>query len=106
MRSRHGINAMSSDDTSSPLNKIFGLNRDTPEAKANQLKWARDQMDSEMPSATLDGMAIDDRKVLAPSRIRSSAMRPDRGGTGDMKTSRQVLQPFRLHRYISSMLST
>ena len=78
MRSRHGINAMSSDDTSSPLNKIFGLNRDTPEAKANQLKWAREQMAMEVPNATVGGEGIADRDDFVRQYIASEKERYDR----------------------------
>lgn len=62
---------MSSDDTSSPLNKMFGLNRDTPEAKANQLKWAREQMAMEVPNATAGGEGIADRDDFVQKYIAS-----------------------------------
>ena len=41
---------------------LFKLNRYTPEAQSNQLKWAREQMDLEVPEATADGDSIADRE--------------------------------------------
>ena len=32
-----------------PCRSFFKINRDTPEAKANQIEWARKQMDLEVP---------------------------------------------------------
>lgn len=78
MRSRHGIAAMSSDDSSSPFNKLFGLNRDTPEAKANQLEWARQQMAMEVPNATLSGEGIADRDDFVRQYIASEKEKYDR----------------------------
>jgi len=45
----------------SALKKFFTTNREAPAAKANQLAWARTQMDAEMPSATVTGQSIEDR---------------------------------------------
>lgn len=53
------------------MKKVFGINRDTPEAKANQLAWARQQMEAEMPSSTLTGQAIQDREDFIVKYIAS-----------------------------------
>ena len=65
MRSRYALAAMSENegDATGGLAGLFRINRNTPEAKANQLKWAREQMDLEMPTNTLEGTEIDDREV-------------------------------------------
>lgn len=79
MRSRYGLAAMSSNTTSTSSGStgsggiagFFGINRDTPEAQANQLAWAREQMDYEMPSSTLEGSAIADREDFIEKYIKS-----------------------------------
>ncbi len=38
--------------------RVFGTNRNSPEAKANQLKWAKQMMDLEVPERTADGSQI------------------------------------------------
>lgn len=48
---------------------LFFLGR--PEAKANQLEWARAQMDLEVPEATLDGVDITDRDDMIAKYIVS-----------------------------------
>ncbi|KAL1520461.1 hypothetical protein AB1Y20_022042 [Prymnesium parvum] len=72
MRSRHGLAPMSSNITASGgIAGFFGINRDTPEAKENQLAWAREQMAYEVPSSTLDGTSIDDREDFVTKYIES-----------------------------------
>ena len=77
MRSRHALAAMSSNATGTGgLAGLFGINRNTPEAQANQLAWAREQMDMEMPSNTLEGSEISNREVsrpMAPPRADGGA---------------------------------
>ena len=46
------------------LKELFTTNRDSPEARANQLEWAREQMALEVPDATLSGDKISDRDDL------------------------------------------
>lgn len=50
---------------------LFKINRNTPEAKANQLKWAQEQMDLEVPDSTVDGMSIADREDFVVKYIES-----------------------------------
>lgn len=54
-----------------PRGRRLGINRDTPEAKANQLEWARAQMDMQVPAATLDGASIEDREDFVTQYIAS-----------------------------------
>lgn len=67
MRGRHvrAVGDSSSDDDDggalSGLSKLFKTNRNTPEAQANQIEWARQQMALEVPETTLEGDAIGDR---------------------------------------------
>ena len=69
MRSRYALAAMSSNETGTGggLAGLFGINRNTPEAQANQLQWAREQMDMEVPSSTLEGSDISNREVRPPT---------------------------------------
>lgn len=53
------------------LSKFFGTNRNTPEAQENQLAWAREQMDMEVPEATLDGQSLADRDDMVAKYIVS-----------------------------------
>ena len=53
------------------LKGLFTTNRDTPEAQANQLEWARQQMALEVPDETLDGAAIGDREDFIKQYIAS-----------------------------------
>ena len=60
--------------------RFFKTNRNTPEAQANQLEWARKQMDLEMPDATLTGDSISDRsdfiaKYSLGAKLASNFMR-------------------------------
>ena len=50
---------------------LLGINRNTAEAKAKQEAWAREQMELEMPSTTLDGASIDDRADFVAKYIVS-----------------------------------
>ena len=62
MRSRTARAAMAADDGGSDWTSVFKTNRDSPEARKNQLEWARAQMDMQVPGATLDGASIEDRE--------------------------------------------
>lgn len=53
------------------LKTLFTTNRGTPEAIANQKAWARQQMDLEVPEATLGGDSISDRDDLVKKYIAS-----------------------------------
>ena len=72
MRSRLGGAAIRAAEDGKPgssgmsgaIGKFFGTNRDTPEAQANQRAWAREQMNAEVPDATLDGKPLSDRDDL------------------------------------------
>jgi len=57
--------------STNPLNSLFKINRDTPEARANQLAWAREQMDMEVPESALDGTSIKDRQDFIQKYIES-----------------------------------
>ncbi|EOD17566.1 hypothetical protein EMIHUDRAFT_199468 [Emiliania huxleyi CCMP1516] len=48
----------------SALKSLFTTNRDSPDARANQLAWARRQMEAEVPQTTLDGAPIAGRDDL------------------------------------------
>lgn len=50
---------------------FFKINRDTPEAIANQEEWARREMDMEVPEATLTGQEIADREDFIAKYIAS-----------------------------------
>ena len=50
---------------------LFGTNRNTPEAMANQREWAREQMALEVPDATVDGASIADREDMIRQYITS-----------------------------------
>ena len=88
MRSRLGhAFVRCAEDGESPglLKGLFTTNRDTPEAMANQIEWAREQMALEVPDATVDGSTIADREVRAPCgrakmpmllHVAASAARP------------------------------
>ena len=54
MRSRTARAAMAADDGGSDWTSVFKTNRDSPEARKNQLEWARAQMDMQVPGATLE----------------------------------------------------
>jgi hypothetical protein len=75
LRSRHARAAMQADDDdASPLGglqKALGINRDAPEARANQMEWARQQMDLEVPDATLEGKSIENRADFIAQYIQS-----------------------------------
>jgi len=74
MRGRHGraaVRLAEEDGGQSPLANFFKTNRDTPEAKANQMKWAREQMALEVPDETLEGSKIADREDLIAQYIES-----------------------------------
>ena len=58
---------MRADDARPPV--LFFLGR--PEAKANQLEWARQQMELEVPDATLDGTEIANRDDMIVQYIAS-----------------------------------
>jgi hypothetical protein len=45
-----------------PCRSFFKINRDSPEAKANQLEWAREQMELEVPEQTVAGKDIEGRE--------------------------------------------
>ena len=51
--------------------RFFKLNRNTPEAQANQLKWAREQMEMEVPETTADGEAIASREDMIEKYMES-----------------------------------
>ena len=76
MRGRLGrsfvrLNAEESDEGGGLLKGLFTTNRDTPEAQANQLEWARQQMALEVPDETLDGAKIADREDMVSQYIVS-----------------------------------
>lgn len=71
MRARLGQAALMADDKDAGLFDLFKINRNTPEAKANQLKWAQEQMDLEVPDSTVDGMSIADREDFVVKYIES-----------------------------------
>jgi len=56
---------------SAPVRRLFKINRNTPEAQANQLQWAREQMDLEIPESTLEGVSISDREDLIMQYVES-----------------------------------
>ena len=58
-------------DFGSKVKNFFGTNRDTPEARANQAAWAKEQLALEVPDATVDGKAIADRSDLIAQYIAS-----------------------------------
>lgn len=58
-------------DFASAMKNFFGTNRDTPEARANQAAWAKEQLALEVPEATLDGSEIADRPDLIAQYIAS-----------------------------------
>ena len=60
-----------------PCRSFFKINRDTPEAKANQIEWARKQMDLEVPEATTAGNEIQDREDFVRQACDSSCGRAD-----------------------------
>ena len=55
----------------SPFLTGMVTNRDSPEARKNQLEWARAQMDMQVPGATLDGASIEDREDFVTQYIAS-----------------------------------
>lgn len=61
----------SNDEGGGFLKGLFTTNRNTPEAMANQREWARQQMDLEVPDATLSGDSINDREDLIIKYIAS-----------------------------------
>ena len=71
MRSRTARAAMAADDGGSDWTSVFKTNRDSPEARKNQLEWARAQMDMQVPGATLDGASIEDREDFVTQYIAS-----------------------------------
>ena len=50
---------------------MLGINKNSPEAKRNQLEWARTQMDLEMPTETADGAGIQDKADFVRQYIAS-----------------------------------
>ena len=50
---------------------LFKTNRDTPEAQANQIEWARQQMNMEVPDSTLDGLKLEGRDDMVAKYIVS-----------------------------------
>ena len=60
-----------------PCRSFFKINRDTPEAKANQIEWARKQMDLEVPEVTAAGNEIQDREDFVRQACDSSRGRAD-----------------------------
>ena len=58
-------------DAASFFKGLFTTNRDTPEAMANQRAWARQQMDLEVPDATLSGDSIADRAEFVRKYIEN-----------------------------------
>jgi hypothetical protein len=58
--------------------RLFRTNRDAPEAVENQIKWGREQMDMEVPEATVEGEAIADREDLIEKYIVSEMQKFDR----------------------------
>ena len=60
-----------------PCRSFFKINRDTPEAKANQIEWARKQMDLEVPEVTAVGNEIQDREDFVRQACDSSCGRAD-----------------------------
>jgi hypothetical protein len=58
-----------------PCRSFFKINRDTPEAKANQIEWARKQMDLEVPEVTATGNEIQDREDFVRQACDSSCGR-------------------------------
>ena len=62
---------MAADDGGSDWTSVFKTNRDSPEARKNQLEWARAQMDMQVPAATLDGASIEDREDFVTQYIAS-----------------------------------
>ena len=60
-----------------PCRSFFKINRDTPEAKANQIEWARKQMDLEVPEVTAAGTEIQDREDFVRQACDSSCGRAD-----------------------------
>lgn len=73
MRSRQIIAAMRTNETaSSGVLGLLGINRDSPEAKANQLAWAREQMNAEVRQQPLS--AVQHRELqLSRSRMAHPA---------------------------------
>ena len=74
MRGRHVRAAADGGEDSKPgidLSKLFGTNRNTPEAQAFQREWARQQMALEVPDETADGSAISDREDFVRQYIAS-----------------------------------
>merc|ERR1712194_211400 len=55
----------------SALQSFFKINRDSPEAMANQLEWARKQMDLEVPEQTVAGNDIQGREDFVRQYIES-----------------------------------
>jgi hypothetical protein len=55
--------------------QFFGTNRNSPEALANQEKWAREQMALEVPKATATGSEIADREDFIRQYIVSEQER-------------------------------
>ena len=64
-----------------PSRSFFKINRDTPEAKANQIEWARKQMDLEVPEVTAAGNEIQDREDFVRQACYS-LVRPRRRADG------------------------
>lgn len=53
------------------LLKLLTTNRNSAAARANQLKWAQEQMAAEMPEKTIDGMDIGDKEDFIRKYIES-----------------------------------
>ena len=71
LRRRSVRAARMADGEESDWTSIFKTNRDSPEARKNQLEWARAQMDMQVPGATLDGASIEDREDFVTQYIAS-----------------------------------
>jgi|TARA_B100000524_G_scaffold200801_1_gene104556 hypothetical protein len=59
------------EDDRPALLKLLTTNRYTSDARANQLKWAREVMDAEVPEATADGQEIGDKDDFVRKYIAS-----------------------------------
>jgi hypothetical protein len=57
---------------------LFEINRNTPEARANQRAWAKREMESALPNATLDGIPVQDRDDMVEQYIVSERQKFDR----------------------------
>ena len=58
--------------------RLFEINRNTPEALANQRAWAKREMESALPNLTLDGVPVQDRDDMVEQYIVSERQKFDR----------------------------